>query len=245
MTTTHPSAPPEPPLRRNRGRSILGVFGELLITVGALILLFVAWQLWWTDVVARRSFDDTRAELAQQWQADAGVTGDRSLPAERAEPGIAFALMYVPALGDAAWRVPILQGTSVDLLQRGLGHHAGSALPGEVGNVAIAGHRTTYGAPFGDIDRLQRGDQVIIETQNGWYVYELDRSEVIDANEGWVLDPVPGRPPDTTPSDELITIYACHPKFSAAQRFVWFGHLVDKYPRSVGTPAAITDRGET
>ncbi len=245
MTTTQQPAPPAAPRRRRRGATVLGVAGEVLITVGLLILLFVGWQLWWTDVIAERAYDQTRAQLTQEWGVVAPEDGKLQLPPPvQATYGKPFGLLYVPALPDSAWGVPIIQGTDLALLQNGVGHHENSALPGEVGNFAVAGHRTTYAAPFGDIQDLAQGDEVIVETKHGWYIYELDESVIIDAWEGWVLDPVPGKPRDTIPTQALITIYACHPKFSAAQRYVWFGHLVEEYSRSSGTPAAITARGE-
>lgn len=221
---------------------MLGVAGEILITIGLLILLFLGWQLWWTDVLAERSYDETRTALTQEWGTD--TTTGKVPPPVQATYGKPFGLLYVPALKDSAWGIPIIQGTDLSLLQNGVGHHEKSALPGELGNFAVAGHRTTYAAPFGDIQDLKPGDQVIVETKHGWYIYELDESVIIDAWEGWVLDPVPGEPRGTKPTEALITIYACHPKFSAAQRYVWFGHLVDEYTRSSGTPAAITAHGE-
>ena len=220
----------------------MGVAGEILITLGLLILLFVGWQLWWTDVLAHRAYVETRALLNQEWGIYDTV-GREPRPVE-ATYGKAFALMYIPGMRDSAWGVPGNQGTDLSFLQNGVGHHEDSAMPGELGNFAVAGHRTTYGAPFGNIDQLAKGDQVIVETKHGWYIYELDRSEIIDGWEGWVLDPVPGKPRNTVPTEALITIYACHPKFSAAQRYVWFGHLVDEYSRSSGTPPAIEAYGK-
>ena len=242
MTTTHQPAPSAGSRgRRRRSASVVGVAGEILITIGVLILLFVAWQLWWTDVLANRAYAESRGLLTQEWGVD--ETSGREPPPVQAQTGKPFGLMYIPALRDRVWGVPIIQGTDLELLQNGLGHHESSALPGEKGNFVVAGHRTTYAAPFSDIENLRKGDQVIVETKHGWYVYELDRSEVIDAWEGWVLDPVPGQPRTTQPTRELITIYACHPKFSAAQRYVWFGHLVDKFSKSSGTPPAIEQYG--
>lgn len=213
--------------------------GEVLITLGVLILLFLVWQLWWTGVLAERTYAQTRAELSQEWQQAPAAAAAADPAPVKAPFGRPFGLLYIPALGNSAWAVPVIQGTDVDLLQRGVGHHVSSAMPGQLGNFAIAGHRTTYAAPFADIDSLARGDQVIVETANGWYVYVLDRSVVIEADEGWVLDPVPGKARGTPPTQALMTMYACHPKFSAAQRFVWFGHLVDEFTKASGTPAAV------
>jgi sortase A len=230
------------PSRDSGVRRAVGVAGEVLITAGLVVLLFVAWQLWWTDVIAGRAQAEARAGLQQQWTI--GET-DTSVPTEiETTYGKPFGLMYVPALRDRAWGVPIIQGTEHYLLSDGVGHHVDTALPGQLGNFAVAGHRTTYGAPFADIEQLKPGDQVIVETKKGWFIYELDDHKIINWWEGWVLDPVPGKPRNTVPKEALITIYACHPKYSAAQRYVWFGHLVDEYPKSAGTPPAVEQYGK-
>lgn len=230
------------PPRVSGGRRAMGVAGEILITAGIVLLLFVGWQLWWTDVLAGRAHAESRAELQQEWAL--GST-DSNVPTDiKTTYGKPFGLMYIPALRDRAWGVPIIEGTEHYLLSDGVGHHPETALPGQVGNFAVAGHRTTYGAPFADIDTLKPGDQVIVETKKGWFIYELDRDKIIDYWEGWVLDPVPGKPRSTEPTEKLITIYACHPKYSAAQRYVWWGHLVDEYPKSEGTPPAVEKYGK-
>lgn len=221
---------------------VAGIAGELLVTLGVVGLLFVAWQVWWTDVLAHRAHEATREQLISEWGIDR--TTGRTPPVAQAQVGRAFGLLYVPAMRDGAWGVPIFEGTGDEQLDAGVAHHVSSAMPGTVGNLAIAGHRTSYGAPFGEIDALHAGDEVIVETRNGWYVYELDRSVIVDGDDGWILDPVPGKP-DTVPTEALITIYGCHPKYSAAQRFVWFGHLVDAYAKSYATPAEIERYGRT
>jgi sortase A len=227
---------------RSTARRAAGVVGELLITAGVVLLLFVAWQLWWTDIIAGRAYEAGRQELRREW----GIgSPDGALPASvDTTAGQPFGLIYIPRLRARAWGVPVIEGTDYQLLTEGFGHHESSALPGEVGNFAIAGHRTTYGAPLAEVEDLRAGDQVIVETASGWYVYELDRHEIIDYWEGWILDPVPGRPRSTQPTQELITMYACHPRFSAAQRYVWFGRLVDEYPKSQATPPAIQRYGK-
>ena len=233
------SLPPVPP--RSKSRSAVHLVGELLITIGVLLLLFVAWQLWWTDVLAHKAYDEGRAELRQEW----GVTDAGGTPnAVKPKYGKSFGLIYIPALRDRAWGVPVLEGTEREVLMKGFGHHPETAVPGEKGNFAIAGHRTTYGAPLNNIDTLEKGDEVIVETKSGWYVYELEAQEIINPWDGWILDPVPGLPSNTEPRDAKITIYSCHPKYTANQRYVWFGSLVEEMPKSAGTPPAIEKWGE-
>lgn len=237
-TTARPKRQPE---RSERHLSILGVIGELLVTGGLLLLLFVAWQLWWTDVLGRQAYETERNILAQDWEsADKAI-----LPMRPVKPtyGESFGLLYIPALDNDAWKVPIVEGTTREELQRGIGHHTNGAVPGEIGNLTLAGHRNTYGAPLGNIDQLKSGDEVVVETKFGWYTYQLDRSEIIKPWDGWVLDPVPGEKSSAVPSEALITIYSCHPKYSTAERFVWFGRLVSKAPKSEGKPSAIKTRG--
>jgi len=223
--------------RSSPTRRIFSVFGEILVTAGLILLLFVGWQLYWTDVLAARAQADTRDELLLEWNL--APVGDEIKTDINTTVGQPFGLLYVPDLGDRAWDIPIVEGTEHSLLSQGVGHHKDTALPGQVGNFAIAGHRTTYGAPFMDIAELQPGDPVIVETKHGWFVYELNNDKIISPNDGWVLDPVPGKS-NATPEQKLLTMYACHPMYSAAQRYVWFGELVAEYPRSGGPPPELT-----
>lgn len=229
------------PSRKKRHTTFFGVVGEILITLGVLLLLFVAWQLWWTDVLGERAYDTERATLAQEW--DSGKQVPEHLKTVNPKYGKAFGLLYIPALKNAAWAVPLIEGTSRAELQRGIGHHVDTTEPGQLGNFALAGHRNTYAAPLGDIDQLEPGNKIIVETKFGWYTYALDKSVIINPWESWILDPVPGEPPGTKPTEALITIYSCHPKYSTAQRYVWFGHLVSETPKSDGPPPAVESAG--
>ena len=211
----------------------LGLVGDLLVTAGALLLLFVAWQLWWTDVTANRVQGDTVHALTRDFG-----TG-RSTPASetpRAVPfGKAFAILRIPRLG-ADYARPVLEGTSLDILQEGVGHYTGTAGPGAVGNFAVAGHRTTYGRPFHDIDRLRPGDKIVVETAQAYSVYVVRRHEIVDPTAVRVIAPVPDKP-GAKPTGRWMTMTACHPKYSAAQRYVVFAELEKSYPRAKGLPA--------
>jgi sortase A len=210
----------------------LGLVGDLLVTAGALLLLFVAWQLWWTDVTANRVQGDTVHALTRDFG-----TG-RSTPASetpRAVPfGKAFAILRIPRLG-ADYARPVLEGTSLDILQEGVGHYTGTAGPGAVGNFAVAGHRTTYGRPFHDIDRLRPGDKIVVETAQAYSVYVVRRHEIVDPTAVRVIAPVPDKP-GAKPTGRWMTMTACHPKYSAAQRYVVFAELDKTYPRAKGLP---------
>ena len=216
--------------------------GEVLITLGLLLLLFVAWQLWWTDVTANR----TQASTIQALEKGFGPAGlpERGLPREpdplatltKVPFGKAFAIVRIPRFG-ADYARPVLQGTDHDTLTKGMGHYAGTVFPGRVGNFALAGHRTTYGRPLHNIDLLQKGDVIVVETKASYVVYAVDRHVIVTPNRVEVIAPVPQRP-GVRPTRGWMTMTACHPKFSARERYVVFARLMKSIPRASGLPAS-------
>jgi sortase A len=219
----------------------LGVVGDLCLTVGALLLLFVVWQLWWTDVTAGRAQAVTVHELSRDFAAPdsapgRSTPGSATTPATLPEPAVgkAFAVLRVPRFG-TDWVRPVIEGTDHDVLQRGVGHYRGTAMPGAVGNFAIAGHRTTWGRPFHDIDRLRSGDLVVVETKVSYYVYAVRSHEVVDPTDVQVIASVPNRP-GAGATKAWLTMTACHPKYSAAHRYVVFAELVHTYAHDAGLP---------
>lgn len=224
-------------------RWVTRTVGELLITVGLLLLLFVVWQLWWTDVTANREQASTVQALEHGFQGGAAKRGP--LP-KKAEPlatltsvplGQAFAIVRIPRFGSGFAR-PALNGTETDTLTKGIGHYAGTALPGLVGNFAVAGHRTTYGRPFADIDLLKKGDVIVVETKDSYVVYAVDRHVIVRPTQVDVIDPVPQRP-GVEPTQAWMTMTACHPKYSASQRYVVFAKLTKIFARARGLPASL------
>ena len=218
-------------------RAVTGVAGDLLVSAGMLLLLFVVWQLWWTDVSANRDQSATVHQLAREFAQPTSPSGAPK-PGEHpaAVPfGKAFAILRIPRLG-SEWVRPVLEGTDHDILGQGVGHYAGTALPGAVGNVALAGHRTTYGRPFHDIDTLRPGDRVIVETRTAYSVYAVQRHVIVAPTDVSVIAPVPQRP-GVPPTERWLTLTACHPKYSAAQRYVVFARLVGTYAHAQGLPA--------
>jgi sortase A len=217
-------------------RWTLGITGDLLVTAGALLLLFVGWQLWWTDVTANRAQSATVDTLTRDFTA----TPPSTTPPTTEKPtpvafGQAFAIIRVPRFG-ADYARPVLQGTSLDILQEGFGHYADTAGPGQVGNFAVAGHRTTYGRPLHDIDTLREGDVVVVETKTAYHVYAVKRHRIVAPTEVEVIAPVPEEP-GAKPTERWLTLTACHPKYSAAERYVVFAQLTRSYPRAQGLPA--------
>jgi sortase A len=231
---------------------VVGVLGELLITLGALVGLFVVWQVWWTDVevrgvqsdlvatVERPSGDDpTRAPSPS---AQAPTPERRSAPPVLEPPesiGTTFASLRVPRWG-AEYVMPISEGVSrsavLDTL--GIGHYPGTAMPGAVGNFALAGHRVGFGRPFFGVAELEVGDPLVVRTSDSWYVYEVTSSRVVPPSDVTVLAPVPGRP-GVEAQAATITLTTCHPLFSTRERYVVHGTLDHWLAASDGTPAVL------
>ena len=225
-------------------RRALGVFGELLVTLGLLVLLFVAWQLWWTDVESDRAQAATVSSLTREFAA-APATPPAGAGAGATDlPAGAFAVVRIPRFG-ADYARPLVEGTSAKELAEGLGHYVGTAGPGEVGNFAIAGHRTTYGKPLAEIDTLRTGDRIVVETAQGWTVYAVSSHEIVRPWQGEVIAPVPGRP-GVTPTKAVLTLTSCHPRFSAKQRWIVHADLVEERARAQGAPSlAVSVEGGT
>src|SRR5690625_3151730 len=240
------TARPDPrrrPPRRGVGSRIAGIFGEILITLGVLLGLFVVWQVWWTDVVAHRA----AAESIQGWGSTLHESEDEIGEPRYDEPpletpvaaGVQFATMYVPAWGQE-WSYPIAAGVDyATVLDNGfVGHYTETALPGQLGNFGLAGHRQSYGRPFHGVDKLSAGDEIIVRTANAWYVYHVSDYEIIKPHEVDVLAPVP-RQPGVQPTERMITLTTCHPLWSIAERYVVYGELdhwvdpADGYPETL------------
>lgn len=153
-------------------RSVLRVTGELLVTVGVVVLLFAGWLVVGTGWATAREQDAATGELRQRWAAaPAGAaatgTGTGTEPGPAGEPVLR---LEVPRFGRA---FTVLEGTDPDVLARGPGRYAGSAAPGEPGNLALAGHRVTRGAPFDAAATLQACDPLVVETADTWWVYRV------------------------------------------------------------------------
>lgn len=231
-------------------RTATGVLGELLITAGVLLLLFVAWQLWWTDVRADMAQGERTDQLQEQWggfDPDPPAQPDPVAPVEVGEPpvleepaaGEAFGIVHVPRFGDGFQPRPVLEGTSLDLLKDGVGHYPGTALPGGVGNLALAGHRVTYGKPFNRVEELVEGDAVVVETEQAWFTYRVTTHEIVSPRDVDVIAPVPGDP-TAVPTERMLTMTTCHPMFSARERYIVHAVLETWQPRSTGEPVALT-----
>jgi LPXTG-site transpeptidase (sortase) family protein len=214
-------------------RSAIRVLAELTVTVGLLLALLVAHLIWGTGDYTRRQQKGLNNELEQQWRATrsrlAARGGER--PTARLAPravGHAFAVIRVPRFGPS-YRYAIVEGVTASDLRKGPGHYPGTAGPGELGNMVISGHRTTYGAPFNRNAELARGDQILIDTATATFVYGVTGHTVVRPDAIQVTAPVPLHP-GSRPRQRLLTLTTCHPKFSAAYRLIVFAALRATYP---------------
>ncbi|MYZ40935.1 class E sortase [Streptomyces sp. MnatMP-M17] len=211
------------------------VVGELFITFGVLMLLFVTYQLWWTnvraDVYAGKETNKIQESFAKGRQPGAF------------EPGQGFAIMHIPKLDVV---VPIAEGISkAKVLDHGMvGHYAeGSlktAMPSDKqGNFAVAGHRNTHGEPFRYINQLQPGDEIIVETRDAYYTYDMTSilPQTAPSNVS-VIGPVPPGSGFTEPG-RYITLTTCTPEFTSTYRMIVWGKMVEERPRSKGKPDAL------
>jgi sortase A len=157
-------------------------------------------------------------------------------------PSTAFANLIVPRLG-TDFRRTISHGVGLDVLNdsaAGIGHYPETQLPGELGNFALAAHRTTYGKSFHDINTLVPGDHIYVETKAGWYRYTYRNSVYVYPTGVDVIDPVP-QVWNAEPRDRIITLTSCNPYFSAAERIIAFGVYDAWFPRAGGMPNELSE----
>lgn len=174
-------ASPDPAARRRRGGrvTVVQIVGDLLLTVGVILALFVFYEAFWTNLASGRLQDEAAAQLEDRWSGSSVATEDPALLPVPAL-GEAFSRVHLPALGeDAVYTV--LEGTRNEDLRTGPGHYVGTQMPGEPGNFALAGHRNGSGAVFQHLDRLDSCDAVVVETKAQWLTYRLVPVEADDS----------------------------------------------------------------
>ena len=208
--------PPLGPIRRAVREIGLG-----LITLGVIVLLFVAYQLFGTNLTEARN----QSNLAKQFKAvvataapiPPAASGSKPAPdvLPSVPPGGAIDHLVIPRIGVDKY---VVEGTDEANLRRGPGHYAGTAYPGQIGNVAIAGHRTTYGAPFFELNQMKVGDKILLTDLNDrTWVYIVDQAPVVvSPDDSSVLDPT---------TFAQLTLTTCNPRFSATSRLIVFAKL--------------------
>ena len=238
-----------------RVATVLGALGRAFVTAGTLLLLFVAYQLWGTGIreaqAQNRLKDDFEVVLDE---ADAApepptevITAEPIAPVAEGE---ATAIIEIPKIG--LERV-VVEGVSVADLKKGPGHYPETPLPGQEGNAAIAGHRTTYGAPFNRIDELSPGDEIFVQTVQGRFRYVVrdtdDQGRILGEGQGdgdgeMIVKPAQIEVLEDK-GDNRLTLTACHPKYSARERIVVVAELgpdqAAQPAQSEGTPISLDD----
>lgn len=225
-----PPPAPTPPAARRRTSPVataVGVLGELLITAGLVLGLFVVYSLWWTNVVADRAADEQADKVRDSWNRESGGDGDGPVAFD-SKDGIGF--LHVPTMsGD---EILVEKGTSMEVLNDGVaGYYTDpveATLPtsGKKGNFSLAAHRDGHGAKFHGIHRIGKGDPIVFETKDTWYVYKvygiLPETSKYNVD---VLSPVPegsGR----KKAGHYITLTTCTPVYTSKYRYVVWGELV-------------------
>ena len=197
-------------------RAVLRFVASVMIVSGTLLIADAAVTLLWQEPVSAFVAERHQGKLETAYF-------DPPQRVVRREPleGDAIARIAIPAIGVSEY---VIEGTDLGSLRRGPGHYPETPLPGEQGTVAIAGHRTTYGAPFREIDQLKPGDRIVLDMPDGRFIYRVERTVIVDDQDLSVLEPAGYR---------RLLLSACHPLYSAAQRIIVFARQVDRQPARV------------
>ncbi len=231
---------------------ILGVIGKLLIVAGLLVLGFVGYQLWGTGLETARG----QSQLTDELAIDAGTptSDDQTIDVDDLADALAA---QNPATAPPTAAPPegnpigiitidridvqhvVVEGVSKADLKKGPGHYPGTPLPGQAGNAGIAGHRTTYGAPFNRIDELVPGDEIVVATPQGEFTYDVIPAPDQPANgQAWYTVTPDQVDVLTDKGDNRLTLTACHPKYSAKQRIIVNAVLRSPVAPTKAEPAA-------
>lgn len=237
--------------RKRRARlSPLTVIGELLFVSGLAVAGYLAWQPWQTGVVVTERQVELSASDSAAWQeavesAQTEPWDGSVVPTERVGAAEVFGVLYVPAFGPTyANRMAETTDwwTVLNLDEKGIGHYEATQMPGEPGNVAVAGHRSgPLINSFKEIMNLRVGDPLFIETAQGWYTYRFRSFEYVWPDEVDVLNPFP-RLDGTPGEDQILTLTTCHPKDSGSdERAIAYAVLEGFQPLSAGAPAELSE----
>ncbi len=219
--------------------------GRVVLVSGVLVLLFIPFLLWGTGLMTARSQTALRAQFAVD-QHRSGSLSTKHLSTPKPSTVAPPPLQVAPVIADPAVGSPVgtitipkiavsmvvVEGTDEPQLQAGPGHYPSTPLPGEAGNAAIAGHRTTYLAPFYNLDALVPGDTILVTTVQGTFLYQMTSNQVVDPSDVSVVAPT------STPQ---LTLTTCNPRYSASQRLVVHAALVASaltHPNVVPVPTA-------
>jgi sortase A len=226
----HAAPPRWTPAARHR---TIRVAGELMVTFGLVMLLFCGYEIWGKAVIIASHQADLDQQLAQEWGDPTG--GASSTLADPSSPTLAGAIarLYIPRLGKH-WVV--VQGVTIAAIRYAPGHYPNTAMPGQIGNFSVAGHRSP--AIFWNLDWLRRNDPIIVETRSTFYIYRVTQTEIVAPNAFQVIAPVPDQP-GRKPTVAMLTLTTCNPKWDNFQRLIVHAQLVRSQPRTAGSPAEL------
>lgn len=228
IQTPEPEPADTPAPRRGVG-GVVRLFarsaGELLVTFGLVVLLLAAYELWGKGGLINSTQNNLDKQLAQQWGNPAVGTSTDNVPSAP-PPGGVIGRLYIPKL-NLHWVV--VEGVALKDIRYAPGHYPGTAMPGQVGNFSVAGHREP--GIFWDMEKVQPSDDVIVETGTNWYVYQVFQDHIVSPSDTDVVAPVPNQP-GVTPTDPDLTLTTCNPKWDNYQRLVVHAKLVATYPHS-------------
>jgi sortase A len=212
-------------------RGTVRVGGEVLITFGLVVLLFAGYEVFGKVAIIGDHQRDLDRQLNQAWGNPATV--GQPAPSESAlppVPGNAIGRLYIPKL-NLQWVV--VEGVTLRDIRYAPGHYPGTAMPGAIGNFAVAGHREK--GIFWDLDQLGPGDDLVVETSTHWYVYQIFQSHIVTPHSVEVIAPTPNHP-GVPPTQPDITLTTCNPKWDNYQRLVVHGTLVMTNPHDLRPP---------
>ncbi|GAA2467495.1 class E sortase [Streptomyces macrosporus] len=219
------STPAPGPRRRRRAgvAVVVSVLGELLITAGVILGLFVVYSLWWTNVVANREAERDGAEVREHWAQDGPGGAEREF-----DPGEGVGFLHVPSMGD---EVLIKKGTSTKELNKGVAGYytdpVDATPPWEGdGNFSLAAHRDGHGAKFHDIHKIEKGDPIVVETEDTWYVYKV--YEILPKTSKYNVEVLADVPKESGKKEKgkYITLTTCTPVLTSDYRYIVWGELV-------------------
>jgi sortase A len=219
------------PRTRRASRLVTGL-GVLLVVAGLVVAGVVGWRTWVASPLTASQQEQAAAARSSTWASApaASATTAPAEPAVRREPaaGGTVAVMVVPRFG-RDWRRIVRQGvdeaTILNSATAGVGHYPGTAMPGGIGNFAVAAHDTGYGDAFRQVGRLRVDDLIYVQTRDGWYTYRFRNFQWVQPEEVAVIAPVP-EAPTAAPTARLITLTTCDPPYHAQEREIAYGTFV-------------------
>jgi sortase A len=205
-------------------RAVLRFVASVMIVSGTLLIADAAATLLWEEPVSAVVAEHQQSTLRKQLY-DPPAKVEKRVRERKPLPGDAIGKLEIPSIGVSEY---VVEGTDTANLRKGPGHYPETPLPGQPGTTAVAGHRTTYGAPFNELDKVRRGDAIIFDTPFGRFIYRVEKTKIVDDSDLSVLEPV---------GYKRLMLSACHPLYSAAQRIIVFAKQVRREPSRVRSAA--------